>query len=504
MKKGEILELEIVDLAVGGRGIAKVKVPDANTKLEKDFVVFVDGAIPGQKIRAKISKKKKRFAEAKLVEILEKSSLEVETGFAEIPGAPWAKLPIEIQKDFKKKQVFDLFKKFVNLDLEPVFEEFVGAPEIWNYRNKMEFSFGPTDEEMVREETLESGKVVKIWEHSGFGFGSKKRGQFWLVENASSEKSSGIFDEKFEKFLPEIRSFCEKISADFPVWNSRTNSGFFRQLTVRKSFFENKFLIDFVTTSANENKFPIKKFVQLLTAEFGEKIGGIFWTKNNSVSDGNQNLSDRKLVFGKTKITEKIGDLEFEISMDSFFQTNVFSAEKLYEKAVVFSEIEKDSSGELILDLFCGTGTIGQIVARKFSASTVFGVEIVHSAVVDAKKNAEKNGLKNVDFLAADVFKFLKDFGSDQFLETFGKKFADKKVSTVFLDPPRGGIAKKALLKIMDFAPEKIIYVSCNPATLARDTEILSKKYTLEKISCVDQFPHTAHIESVVRFRLKK
>ncbi len=450
----------------------------------------MDGALPGQKVEAKITKKKKRFAEAKCMKVLQKSPLEIETPWQEVPGAPWAKLPIEKQGEFKKKQVFELFQKFANLNLEPIFDEFIESPEIWNYRNKMEFSFGYSNEDFTIDESApvpEGKNPKKIWNHSGFALGSKKRGQFWLVENL--EKASGIFDEEFENFLPTIREFCEKTSLQ--PWNPKTNSGFFRQLMVRKSFSENKFLINLTTASPTAGgNFDIKKFVELLTTEFGEKIGGIYHTISDAVSDGANAYSKRKMVHGDPTLSEKINNLEFTISIDSFFQTNIFSAEKLYNKAVEYlmQNRKESSKKEKILDLFCGTGTIAQIMAKQLPKAEIIGVEIIESAVEDANKNALLNKIPNVKFICANVTKFLKEYAWDD------------SIQSIILDPPRAGITPKSLQKILDFAPKQIVYISCNPATLARDTEILSEKYNLEKISIVDQFPHTSHVECVGRF----
>ena len=476
MKIGEILELEIKDLAFGGKGVGRIG----------NFVMFVDGAIPGQRVQAKISKQKRRYAEAKLLEVLKPSPMEVETGFQSVPGAPWARIPIEKQMEFKRKQVFDLFHKFADIDLLTVLDEEILSPRTWNYRNKMEFSFG-------RNEAEE------------FALGSKKRGQFWLVENL--EKASGLFDEDFESFVPEIRKFCE--ATDLPPYDQKTNEGFFRHLVVRKSFFQDRFLVNLVTTSKGTKKFPITKFIQLLNNKFdqracprrslpsapigGSGIAGIFWSKNDASSDTATNFSERKLVFGQEKLIEKINDLEFEISLDSFFQTNPASAEKLYKKVIQYID---PKLGESILDLYCGTGTIAQVLAKNFPKTNILGVEIAESAVKDARKNAKRNKISNVEFVCADVRKFLKE--KVQTLQSSNLK------TTIVLDPPRAGIAPKALNRVIEFLPEKIVYVSCNPATLARDTAMLTKAgYQLKKLSIVDQFPHTSHVECVGQFMKK-
>ncbi len=513
MKKGNILELEITDLAFGGKGLAK----------KEGVVIFIDGTLPGQTVKVKITQKKRNYLEGKLLEVLSRSDLEVENPYQEIPGAPWAKLPVAKQMEFKKSQVFELFKKFAEVDLiekaedvdsktedscvtydfkspfnSPfskggvIFDEAILSPEAWNYRNKMEFSFGCTNETQLTPEIsqgLTGSTTKKIWQHTGFGLGSKKRGQFFLVENL--EHPSGIFDAAFESFLPVIRDFCEHTG--LPVYNQRTGEGFFRHLVVRKSFFQDQFLVNLVTTS-----FPSKEgemassrlpgwsndFVKLLTDKFGNKIGGIFWTKNDDEGDTAQNFEDRRCLYGAEKLIEKINNLEFEISIDSFFQTNPAAAGKLYEKVVKYAEIP---AGGLALDLYCGTGTIGQILGKNFSDSRIIGVEIVEVAVSDAQENARRNNLKNVEFFCEDVRRFLK----------FHPEFIGK-IDLVVLDPPRSGLSPKALQRAIDLGTKKIIYLSCNPATMARDTKVISdQNYTLKKLSVVDQFPHTSHVECV-------
>lgn len=467
MKKGEILELSISDLAFGGKGLAKV---------DDGFVIFVDGALPGQVVRAKLVTKKKKFGEAKLLEILKRSSLEVENDYQEVPGAPWAKLPSDKQLEFKVAQVKDLFKKFAKLDITSLLDEVISSPVTWNYRNKMEFSFGFSDEDFEEKE----GK--KKWRHFNFSLGSKKRGQFHLVENL--ESPSGLFDEEFEKIVSGIRSFCEKTKLQ--PYNQKTNEGFFRHLVVRKSFLENKFLINLVTTSRGAGEFDREGFVNFLREKLSDRIAGIFWSQNDAVSDTAGNFENRELLWGTEKLTEKLCDLEFEISMDSFFQTNVKSAELLNKKCVQYCDLKKS---EIVLDLYCGTGTIGQILSKAYPDASVVGVEIVESAVRDARENAKRNSLENIEFHCEDVRKFLKTF--------------DGKVSTIVLDPPRSGIVPKALERVVEFGADKIVYVSCNPATMARDTEIFQKSgYQLQKISIVDQFPHTSHVECVGLFCL--
>jgi 23S rRNA (uracil-5-)-methyltransferase RumA len=451
---GDVLELEITDLAFGGEGVAR----------QEGMVFFVNGGITGQTVKAKIKRVKRRFGEAVALEVIKRSELEIEPEFQLVPGAPWETLPVEKQREIKKAQVFELFQKFAKLDLTSVFDELIPSPRDWFYRNKMDFSFG-TDTE---------GK---------FALGSKKRGQFRLVE--SLEKPCGLFDEAFEKLLPTIREWCEKTG--LPPHDGQ-GGGYFESLIVRRSVAEDKFLVEIVVAGPDK-KFDSAAFGALMQELLGTRFGGAFWTQKIR-KEGAQTQLLSTFITGEEKLREELCGLEFEISRDAFFQPNPYSAEKLYEKVVEFVDLQK---GESALDLFCGTGTIAQILAKKYPDSRVIGVEIVESAVEDAKKNAERNNLKNVTFACADVRKWLK--------EHFHSAVKETSQEVIVVDPPRSGIVKKSLERIIDRAPGRIVYVSCNPATLARDTEILMEAgYKIDKFALVDQFPHTAHVEAVARF----
>jgi len=475
---GNEIEVTMSDLAFGGRGLAKIQTED------KPFTIFVDGGLPQQTLKVRITKKKRRYAEAKIVEILTPSPFEIEHDFQTVPGAPWLSLPIAVQQQHKKSQVFELFRKFADLNVEPVFDEYIESPETHFYRNKMDYSFGPTTESYTEQKgTRGEDDIYKVWSHSGFGFGSKKRGQFWLVEDLV--KPSGLFDADFESHLLAFKKLCEGL--DSTVYNAKTNEGFWRQLVVKKSFAEDKFLLNLITNHAktSSGRDAISEAVVTFWQDaLGSKLKGIYWTQSTDTGNANDKYQYRDLIYGEPTLTEKICDLRFNISIDSFFQTNIFSAEKLYEKAASYVPATTN-----ILELFAGTGTISQILARQYPDTQMTSVEIVEAAVEDAKKNAEKNGLTNINFVCDDVNKFMKSYTG--------------KPPVVVLDPPRAGISPKPLQKIINFQPQEIIYVSCNAATLARDTATLIEGgYTLDKLSLVDQFPHTAHVECVSKFKL--
>jgi len=413
-----------------------------------------------------------------VLEVLKPSADEIAHDFQPTPGAPWLAFPIELQQKHKQAQVFELFKKFAGTNLATVFDEYIESPKIHFYRNKMDYSFGPTTETYTEQKgTRGEDDFYKVWEHSGFGFGSKARGQFWLVENL--ENPSGLFDKDFESHLPAFRALCQSIEPS--VYNSKTNEGFWRQLVVKKSFHEDKFLLNIIT-NLSEGDFEINTLVDFWKDALPKQIKGFYWTQSDDTGNANDKFKTRDLVYGEATLTEKICDLEFNISIDSFFQTNIFSAEELYQKAASYVQ-----ASDHILELFAGTGTISQILARQNPKAKITSVEIVEAAVKDAKANAIKNKISNIEFVCADVNVFMKTYAG--------------KPPVVVLDPPRAGISPKVLQKIIDFAPQEIVYVSCNAATLARDTETLQNShFSLKTFSLVDQFPHTAHVECVTRF----
>ena len=476
MKRGDILELKITDFAFGGKGIAKIPTD------EGDFIIFVENTFPGQTVKARIENKRKRHAECKLIELIERSELEVNLPFQEISGAPYIFVPILLQEHYKKSTSLDLFKKIANIkDIETKFDEFISSPLQFNYRNKMEYSFSSIEHDLKTGDDIDDA----------FALGFKRRGTWWKVENLENE--SGLFDCEFENKLSLIRNFL--FQTNLKAWHPPKKNGFFRHLVVRKSFLNDELLINLVTSSENLKSFDVFSFSNYLQKLLGERLAGFIHTINDNVADRSKiENGSSKLIFGKEKIIEKINDLLFEISMESFFQTNPKAAEKLYSKALdyVFENNQSinENSNKAVLDLFCGTGTIGQLLSKRASKALIIGVDIVEDAIKDAKKNAKLNNIDSIKFYASDVGKFLKEY--PQYIN---------QIDTIVLDPPRAGIAPKTLQKVIDLGANRIVYISCNPSTQARDAETLIKAgYVFEKITLVDQFPHTSHIESIVKF----
>lgn len=472
MKRGDLLELKIEDYAFGGKGIARVETENGI------YPIFIPNTIPGQVVETRIAKKRRKYAEGKLLKVIQRSELEVEVPFQPISGAPYIGIPIEQQKIYKQASTLTQYERIGNVrNIESLFDEYISSPEIYNYRNKMEYSFSSIRQDLVTGEEVDDA----------FALGFKTRGTWWKVENL--DRPDGLFDEEFERLLPNIRTYLEK--TELPAWHPPKKIGFFRHLVVRKSFNTNQLLINIVTSSQGLDSFDREAFSSFMQEIIGDRLAGLQHTVNDDVADRAKiENGENGLLYGDPVILEKLKGLLFEISMESFFQTNPKSAERLYTKAIEYAQENVDLNGKVLMDLFCGTGTIGQIMASQLEDVKVIGVDIVPEAIEDAKRNAERNGVKNIDFFAADVGKFLLEY-----------PHYENQIHTIMLDPPRAGIAPKTLRKVIRLNAEQIVYISCNPSTQARDTATLEEHgYQLKKLSLVDQFPHTSHIEAVALY----
>ena len=470
IKKKERLEIIIDDIVYGGNSISKQQYQKSN-----NFIVFVKNGIPGQKLLVEITKLKPNYAEGKIIEVIKKSHLQKERKFQKISGAPYYDLDIEYQRTKKKSLVFEVFNKIGEIpNNENYFDEFITSPKTWHYRNKMEYAFSSIIYDEISKSDIDD-----------FGLGFKRQNTWWMVENL--EKDSGIFDKQWEDNLSKIRQLC--VNTKLAAWNIPQKKGFFRNLNVRKSYHQDKLLIELVTSSEQLEQFKPELFIKKITDLHGDRIAGIIHTINDNISDriNYQNVTS-KTIFGSNKITEKILGLNFEIYMSSFFQTNPLCAEKLYAKVIEYSINDNLNQKSIILDLFCGTGTIAQLIAIKQKKQSVIGVDIVQSSIENAQESAKKNNIKNIKFYNLDIGSFLI-------------KNPDLKdqIETIIIDPPRPGVSKKDIKKIIKLDAKKIIYVSCNPSTQARDLKILIENgYMMKKISIADQFPHTHHIETII------
>ncbi len=471
LKKGNIVELEISDLAFGGKGIAKI------TTEEGHYIIFVLNTFPGQIVKARIIKKKKRFAEAKVTELVKASPDQCPLEYQAIPGAPYATWPVEKQQEHKKTSTLEILKRIGNVENAfDLFDEFIASPKDWHYRNKMEYSFSTIIWDDEQKTDIDD-----------FGLGFKHRGQWRVVDNM--EGDSGLFDKQIEDGIKVIRQWC--IDSQLPAWHPVRHHGFYRFITVRRSFHTNKILFKLTTTSKHVDEFNQEGFIKLLQEIVGDRLGGVIHTINDGEGDRTQDEDlSSTVIFGEDNLVEKIHNLHFDVSIGSFFQPNPQAAELLYQKAIDYAFLNQTyTDKDTIIDLFCGTGTIGQLVANQAQGGVkVIGVDIIKKAIEDAARNAKKNGLSNLEFYAADVKNFLNDHP-----EYKGN------IKTVILDPPRSGITPKALKKIIELDTKRVVYISCNPATQARDLlDFYEAGYTVKKISIVDQFVHTAHVESIV------
>jgi 23S rRNA (uracil-5-)-methyltransferase RumA len=470
-KKGTPLELEITDVAFGGKGIAKIETERG------PYTVFVPNTITGQHVRARVSRCKSKWSECKLDEVLRRSPEEIDIPYQAIPGAPYATLPMANQHALKERTTLDVYERLGGIDLKadsdaPIYQGLIPSPESWHYRNKMEYSFAAIGRE--------PGEIESV---DGFFLGFKVRGTWWSVENMNGD--GGLFDKGFEDALPTLRKYC--IDSGLPPWHAPKREGFFRFLVVRKSLTEDRILIQLVTTSHGLEQFDLEGFADLCQSILGDRMAGFIHAINDDTGERVEaRAGSTRLVRGDEQVTERVLGLDFKISMKSFFQTNPRCAEKLYGQALEYVMAPNDAEGEFMLDLFCGTGTIAQLLAQH-TGRPVIGVDIVEDAIADARMSAEANGVSGITFHAADAGRFLLDHP-----EYKGK------IHTVVLDPPRAGISPKSLRKVIRLGAPRMVYISCNPATQARDLATLQESgYVLKALKLVDQFPHTAHVEAV-------
>ena len=469
MKKGQVYEGSVVRVDFPNKGIVCVG----------DETAVVKNSLPGQKVKFSVNKVRKGKAEGRLLEVTEKSPLE--TGrtcslFGLCGGCTYLSLPYEEQLKVKEEQVKRLLDSVLNKQEEAwIFEGIKGSPKAYEYRNKMEFSFG--DE----------------YKDGPLALGMHKRGSFYdIVTVADCE----IVDADYRLILQSVRDYFARAKVSF--FHRMSHEGYLRHLLVRKASRTGEILVALVTTSqdpwqgetAVEGSLDadalITGFKDLLLSleQDGKLVGkfaGILHITNDSIADVVQS-DHTELLYGQEYFYEELLGLKFKISTFSFFQTNSYSAEVLYQTARDYVG-DLGGSDKTVFDLYSGTGTIAQLMAP--AAGKVIGVEIVEEAVEAAKKNAAANGLDNCEFIAGDVLKVLDE--------------VEEKPDMIILDPPRDGIHPKALPKIIAYGVEHIVYISCKPTSLVRDLEVfLENGYRVDKAVAVDQFPWTANVETVV------
>lgn len=451
MKKGQIYE----------GTVERVDFPNKGIVVTEEGKCVVKNSIPGQKISFLVNKVRKGKAEGRLLEVLEKSPFEISSPcphFGMCGGCTFISLPYEEQLKIKEEQVKKLLDgALAKQEKGYLFEGIKQSPKPYEYRNKMEFSFG--DE--IKEGPL--------------SLGMHKRGSFYDIVTVSECR---LVDEDYRKILTAVLTYFKERNTSF--YHRLRHEGYLRHLLVRKAVKTGEILIALITTT-QENP-DLSDWAQcLLNLKLDGKIVGILHTKNDSVADVVKS-DETEILYGQDHFYEELLGLKFKISQFSFFQTNSLGAEVLYDTA-------RDYIGELgekekvVFDLYSGTGTIAQLMAPV--AKKVIGVEIVEEAVEAAKKNAALNGLSNCEFIAGDVLKVLDDI--------------EETPDMIILDPPRDGLHPKALPKIIAYGVERIVYISCKPTSLVRDLEVfLENGYEVERAVAVDQFPWTANVECVI------
>ena len=472
MKKGQILEGIVQRVDFPNKGIVETE----------EGVCVVKNALPGQRVKCSVNKVRKGKAEGRLLEVIEPSSLEIESPcphFGVCGGCTYLSLPYEEQLKIKEMQVKKLLDNALEKQGDYCFEEIKPSPVSFGYRNKMEFSFG---------DEVKDGPL---------SLGMHKRGSFYDIVSVTGCQ---IVDEDYRKILQCVRDYFAALQEQgvcVQFFHRLRHTGYLRHLLVRRAAKTGEILIALVTTTQipeqNEGALSETAILEglketLLALPLAGKIAGILHTKNDSVADVVQS-DETVILYGQDYFFEELLGLKFRISPFSFFQTNSLGAEVLYQTARDYivdyitdkagTETQED---KVVFDLYSGTGTIAQLMAPV--AKKVIGVEIVEEAVEAARKNAELNGLHNCEFIAGDVLKVLDTI--------------DEKPDIIILDPPRDGVHPKALHKIIRYGVGHILYISCKPTSLVRDLEaFLGNGYVVERAVAVDMFPFTAGIETV-------
>lgn len=468
MRKKKILPViegvEITDVAAEGKSIARVD----------DMVIFVPYGAPGDVIDLKLDKKKKNYGEGHIEKMLKPSAIRVIPfceHFGICGGCKWQHIPYEYQLKYKQKQVVDALERIAKITL-PAIEPIIGSQKTTFYRNKLEFTF--SNKSWLTFEEMNSGNIFPDRNALGFHI----PGAFDKVLDI---KKCWLQDDISNRIRLFIRQFC--INNGLSFYDIKNQSGFMRTLMVRTASTGELML---VVVFGEEMPEEINSVMSAIAAEFPE-ITSLLFVVNKKVND---TINDQTVVQfrGKEYIEEEMEGLRFRIGPKSFYQTNSLQAYELYKVAREFAGL---SGNELVYDLYTGTGTIANFIAG--NARKVIGIEYVPEAIEDAKLNSEINGIENTMFFAGDM----KDVLTSEFVAAHGVP------DVMIVDPPRAGMHDDVINVILDASPRRIVYVSCNPATQARDLSLLDAKYEVTAIQPVDMFPHTHHVENVVALNLR-
>ena len=456
VKKGEQLELLISEMAFGGKGIARVN----------GLTVFVDQVAPMDRVMARIVKKKRNYAEARVETLLEPSPVRVDppcpySGFC--GGCKWQFIRYDMQLAYKHQHVVDSLEHIAMLKNVPVHAT-IPSDKVFGYRNKMEFSC--SDRRWLLPEELNAPDAA-----AGFALGLHAPGAYYKVLDTQTcllQPDSG------NAILAQAREFMK--NSAIPAYNLKTHAGFWRFLVLRHSTAYDRWMVNIVTAARDSR--IIRRFADEIVRAHPQVASVLnnITSRKSGVAVGEEEV----LAAGAASLRDRIGHLEFEISANSFFQTNTRGARKLYDTLKAYAGL---TGTETVLDIYSGTGAIAIYLAE--AAQTVVGIEISEQAIEDAEKNCRLNGVDNCRFIQGDARTCLSRI--------------DASPGVVIVDPPRAGMHKDVVQQVLDMAPETLVYVSCNPATMARDLLAIKANYRLVAVQPVDMFPHTFHIESVAR-----
>lgn len=477
-ERGEEIELTVDSLAHGGEGVARFG--------EEGYVVFVAGAIPGDRVRALVHKRKRAYAHARAVEILEPGPERIEPR-ADHPGVPWQVLPYERQLQVKREQVQDALTRIGRLQGYEM-QEIVPALEQWRYRNKLEYSFGSGPRgELVCGFHAPAGwnRVVAIQDcllASELGNRAREIALRWATEQGLTpwERAVGpAIDGDAEDAASSGAQRNRARTDDARTGPAPDGRARLRNLVVREGRRTGLLQIRLVSTPG---EMEIDSLADTLVQALGQDaVSGVLWTRTTSLAESTGG-GETELVWGERQLPERLGDLDLRISPQAFFQTNTEMAEVLYAIAAEYAGL---TGYERVFDLYCGTGTIALTLAPR--AGELWGIEMVEEAVADATEAARRNGVRGARFLAGDARLALPAL-----LEQAGRP------DVVVIDPPRAGLSQKVVRRVIDCQPKRIVYVSCNPTTLAPNAAQLGEAgWRLTRVCPVDMFPQTHHVECV-------
>lgn len=446
--KNDVVRVKIDNLAYGGKGIGKIE----------GYVLFVEGGLPGDMVEARVTRTKSNFAEARIENLLKPSEYRIKPPcehFYYCGGCKWQNLEYSIQKKYKEDQLKEALVHISKIP-DPPLEPIIGAHKIYYYRNKMEFSF----------HAGENGEIL---------LGLHRAGRF---QDVFQLRKCHLQSENSNEIVNFVRDRAAGLG--LPPYHIKKHEGYLRFLVIREGKFTGESLVNIVTGEGNHD------IIKNLGQEIGHRFENVV-SVSHTVNPQKANVARGEkevILYGANHIHERLGEKEFRISANSFFQTNSYQIKRLYDLVVEYAEPDKL---DRTMDFYCGTGTIAIYLSGL--VRNVVGIESVPESVEDAKTNAGLNNVSNCSFVAADVEEYLKNDVAE------GVQY-----DLMILDPPRAGCHPKAIKSILQINPRKIVYISCNPATLARDiAELTEGGYRLEKAIPIDIFPQTYHIEAVCR-----